>query len=165
MATHRISLLGPATLPDASGSVFFEPSSVKDSNDRYPRLVLIFNDTAGKIGCSGRFKVPANYVGTASILVCWKATATSGDVVWDFDYTAVANGESGDPSADQESVTVTDTADGTARDLNEASMSLTSSNLAAGDEVFFTLSRDGAASDTMAAAAILEGAYLVYADA
>lgn len=166
MATHRVGIIGAATLPDSSGNVFFESSSVKDTNDRYPHLVAIFNDTATKIGLRGRFQVPQNYVGTPAIVVAWKSTAITGDVVWDFDYTAVAVGESADPSTDQESATVTDTAAGTTLLLNEASIPLTAANLAAGDEVLFTLSRDGAvAGDTMAAAAILEAAYLEYADA
>lgn len=166
MATHLIPLIGSAALPDSSGSVFFEPSEIKDSNDRYKHTVLIFDDVSLKIGISTRVRVPQNYVGTPVVVVVWKATATSGAVVWDVEYTSVANAESLDPSSDQEAVTAATTTNGTARTRQETTLALTAANLAVGDELLLKLSRDGAdAADTMAAAAIVEAVYLRYADA
>jgi hypothetical protein len=167
MATHRIPIFGFGTVPDTSGNVFFEPYDVKATNDVWDRLVLIFNDTATRLGVHGGFTVPKNYVGTAKIIVVWTSTATSGDVVWDFDYRAVGgdDSESLDQSGTQESVTVTDTAPGAAHRRMEASMTLTSSNLAVDDEVEFTLFRDGTASDTIAAAVIVFQVLFEYADA
>ena len=167
MTTFRMPILGWATLPDSSGSVFCEPQAIKATNDVFPQLVWIFNDTATRIGLGGRFTVPKNYVGTAKIVVVWSATATSGDVVWDCDYRAVGGNdtESLDQAGNQESVTVTDTAPGAAHRRLEALMTLTSTNLAVDDEVEFTLFRDGAASDTMAAAAMVYAVLFEYADA
>ena len=168
MTTFRLPILGWATLPDTSGSVFCEPQSVKATNDVFPQLVWVFNDTATRIGLGGRFTVPKNYVGTAKIIVVWSATATTNNVVWDFEYRGVGgdNAESLDQTGNQESVTVTDAAPGAAHRRLEASMSLTSSNLAVDDEVEFTLFRDGAnASDTMAAAAMVYAVLFEYADA
>lgn len=166
MATHRI-YFGGLLVPDTSGNVYPQPASINDANDLYPTVpVIIFADTSTKIGASCVIPIPKNYVGTPKIGVRWKTTATSGDVVWDVDYRAIANNEPGDPSTHQEALTVTDTADGTARDLNDAEVSLTAANLAVDDSLFVTVSRDGASgSDTMAAAAELVDAWFEYADA
>lgn len=168
MATHRIPVLGWATVPDTSGNVFFEPYTVKATNDVWGRLVAIFNDTATRLGLRGGFTIPKNFVGTPKIIVVWTSTATSGDVVWDFDYRAVGGDdtESLDQAGTQEAVTVTDTAPGAAHRRLEASMSLTAANLAVDDEVEFEIFRDGAAAgDTMAAAAIVFQVLFEYADA
>ena len=168
MATHRIPILGWGTVPDTSGSVFFEPYNVKATNKVWDRLVLVFNDTATRIGCAGGFTVPKSYVGTANIIVVWTSTAITGDVVWDFDYRAVGGNdtESLDQTLTQEAVTVTDTAPGAVNRRLEASMALTATNLAADDEVEFEVFRDGvAAGDTMAAAAMVFALLFEYADA
>lgn len=168
MATHLINILGPNTVPDSSGDVFLEPYDIKASNDVWKFLVFIFNDTSTRIGLRGMFRVPQNYVGTAKIVVEWSSTATTGDVEWDFDYRAIGGNdtESMDQSGTQESVNNNDTAPGAAHRRLNCELTLTSSNLAAGDLVEFELFRDGTdGGDTMAAAAIFFGAYFSYADA
>lgn len=168
MATHRMSILGANTVPDTSGNVFFEPYDVKATNDVWDLLVCVFNDTATRIGLRGAFNVPKNYVGTASIIVVWTSTATTNNVVWDFDYRAVGGNdtESLDQAGTQEAVTVTDAAPTAAHRRLEASMALTSANLAADDTVLFELFRDGVnASDTMAAAALVFDVLLQFNDA
>lgn len=168
MATHRIPILGFGTVPDTSGDVFFEPYSVKATNDVWKRLVCIFNDTSTRIGLSGGFDVPENYVGSAAIELRWTSTATTGDVEWDFDYRAVGGNdtESLDQATAQESVNQNDTAPSAAHERMVVELSLTDANLAAGDEVEFELFRDGTdAGNTMAAAAILFRASFKYSDA
>ena len=166
MATKILPILGPATKPDASGDVFFEPYSVKATNDVFDQLVLIFNDTAAKDSIYGLFRIPQDYVDTAKILVEWSSTATAGDVEWDFDYRAVAAGESMDQASVQESVNQNDTAPGSTDLRLTAELSLTDGNFAAGDLVPFFLSRDGTdGGDTMSAAAMVFGVYFSYADA
>ncbi len=167
MSTHRIPILGPNTLPDSSGAVYFEPAAVNfQANDRYPHLVAVFADTATKISLGFLFKVPKNYVGTPKIVLVWATTAITGSAVWDVDYRAIADAEDLDPSTDQESVTATSAAPGTARLRKDVSLSLTGTNLAADDVVQGKISRDGAdAADTLAAAAYLVGAFFEYADA
>ena len=154
-------------MPDTSGNVFFEPYNVKGTNDVWDRLVAIFNDTATRLGLAGGFVVPKNYVGAPAIIVVWTATAITGNVVWDLDYRAVGGNdtESLDQVGTQESVTVTDAAPGAAHRRLEASMALTAANLAVDDEVEFEFFRDGAAADTMAAAAILFSLLFEYSDA
>lgn len=167
MATHRISILGPGTIPDTSGNVFFEPFDVKATNDVWDRLVCVFNDTATRIGLHGDFAVPKNYVGAPKIIVVWTSTAITGNAVWDFDYRAVGGNdtESLDQAGTQESVTVTDAAPGAALRRLEAEMALTAANLAVDDEVEFTFFRDGTdVAETMAAAGLLFRLLFEYTD-
>lgn len=169
MATYRLPILAWSCLPDSNGSTYFEPASLNfGTNDLYPHMLIAFADQAAKEGLSGSFVVPQNYVGTANIVPVWSTTATSGDVVWDFEYTAVGGdaAESLDPAANQEAVTGTDTAGGTARRRQELSIALTAGNLAAGDTVLFSFFRDGVnAADTLAATAYLFELFFEYADA
>ena len=166
MATHRIPILGWGTVPDTSGNVFFEPYNIKATNDVWDRLVLIFNDTATRLGCAGGFTVPKNYVGSPRIIVVWTSTAITGDAVFDFDYRAVGGNdvESLDQVGTQESVTVTDAAPGAAHRRLEAAMALTAVNLAVDDEVEFEVFRDGTAADTIAAAVIVFAVLFEYQD-
>ena len=75
MATHRISILNAHTIPDTSGNVFFEPYTVKASNDVWAHLVCIFNDTATRDALYVTFRVPKNYVGSANLIPVWTSTA------------------------------------------------------------------------------------------
>lgn len=104
MATREKPILNSFAQPDTSSNVFFEPSSVKDTNDLHPHMVLVFKDTATRLFISGAFKVPREYVGAPRIKGRWKVAATTGSARWEFDYKAIANGEASDPSANDESV-------------------------------------------------------------
>lgn len=168
MSTHYLNILNAHTQPDSSGNVTPAPNSEWQSNDRYPGTSYKFADssTRDKLGVS--FRIPQNYVSNPSIVCRWATTTNSGKIVQEFDYTSIAVGESGDPSADQESVTSTGTTvPGTARLLFETTSSLTAANLAAGDTVQGQIVRDGAdtTNDTLAAAAYLVGAWFKYDDA
>ena len=169
MAINHIPILGAATLPDTSGNVYAEPAAINlQSNDRYPGMLFVFKDTSTRLKLGIGFEIPQNYVGTAKIGLIWAVTVTSGKVVWEFDYTAIANAESSDPSADQESTSSTGTTvPGTARLITVTEISLTSSNLSVGDWVEGVIVRDGAdtTNDTAAGDAYLLGAYFSYADA
>jgi hypothetical protein len=164
MALHYLSIFGSPTLPDASGNTWFEPASITQTNDRYPQLVPRFKDTATQVAIGGNFVLPLNFVSAPTILVRWTTTATSGNAVWVFAYTAIAVGESLDPSTDQESVTVTTAAPGTSQLEVESSMSLTAGNFTAGDNVQFIIARNGAGADTIAADLIAYQTIFRYAD-
>lgn len=165
MATKRIPILGWATKPDASGSVFAEPSAIKLTNDLYNNMVWVFNDAGTKLSLSTRFMVPKDYVQTPKIVIAWATSVTSGTVQWDIDYRAIADTESFDPTTHQESVNSgTVTVAGTTFLEKVTSISLTSANLAADDVVDMLISRDTSA-DNAAAAALLIWAAFEYADA
>jgi len=168
MATHGISVLGAATLPDTSGNVYFEPAAVNfQANDRYPGLVAVFKDTATRDKLGFAFHVPPDYASSPVIRIIWATTATSGNARWETDYTAIADGESGDPSSDQESVGSTVAAPGTARLLKYTDLALTGGNFAAGDTVQGVIARDGAEAgpaDTIAASLYVYDVQFRYAD-
>jgi hypothetical protein len=111
MASHALSIINGFTLPDVNGDTYMEPSSINlNANDRYPHTVIAFTSQTARRGVYGKFRVPKNYVGTASIVIEWATTATTGNVAWDIDYRAIASNEPFDPTTDQETATVTDTA-------------------------------------------------------
>jgi hypothetical protein len=165
MATHRLNILNWATLPDTSGNVWFEPAAVTQTNDRYAQLVARFKDTSTKDSLGFRFQVPQNYVGTGKFYVCWTSTATSGNAIWTVDYSSAAQSASLDPSADEESLTVTTAAPGSSQTGVVSSMTATAADLAAGDECQGKLSRNGAGSDTIAADLVVYDFYFEYTDA
>jgi hypothetical protein len=163
MATIRKSILGANTVLDAVGDSYFEPYNILATNDIFRHLILRMgaNNAAAptvKSGAYGAFLVPQDFASGATIYIYWTSTLTSGDAVFDFDYRAVGgnDSESLDQTTFQESVSVTDTAPSATNELMQASVSLTSSNLAAGDLVEFYFARDGTdAADTLAGSALV----------
>lgn len=169
MATRRISILTGTTKPDNVGNVFQEPYDILATNDVWQPLVWVFLDSVLRDALHGSCEVPLNYAGTgtAQIIVIWTAAATTGNVVWDFDYRAVGGNdtESLDQATEQESVTATDAAPSAIHERLEAPMTITTANLAAGDTLVFKVCRDGTdGAETMAASAILWDVLLVYED-
>jgi len=168
VATFRTPILGWNVIPDSSGSVWFEPYTVKATNDTWKHIVLVYADTSTRIGVYGAFDVPENYVGTPQIVIHWTSTINTGDVEWDFDYRAIGGdaAESLDQSSVQQSVNLNDTAPGTDDYRMSCTLSLTGSNLAAGDTVEFGLFRDGTdGGDTLAGAVTVHQILFQYADA
>jgi hypothetical protein len=167
MATHEISLLGPQTVPDATGNVWQQPYSILATNLVWKNLVYIFADAGITNYLYGVFTIPQNFVSAPVIVFIWTATATANSVVWGFDYRVVGGTDttSLDQTTAVESVTVTSNAP-TATDRRiRVTVALTSANLAAGSTLEFRLSRNPSnGSDTMAASAELFDALLNYAD-
>ena len=168
MATHRLPILGWNTCPDATGDAFFEPYSIKATNDVWRHLILVLKDTATDHGVYGQFAVPMNYVDTANLVIDWTSTAVAGDAEYDFMYRAVGgdDAESLDQAGSQEDVNSNDTAPSAANERMELTIALTDGNFAAEDTVEFFFSRDGTdVGDTMAAAALVFGLFFEYNDA
>lgn len=157
--------------PSSTAGPRWQPSAVLDANDLYPGIpVLIYPDGSSKISAACQLEVPAFYPSggtgmTVFVLLRWKVNATTGNVVWDLDYTAIAAGESGDPSAHQRSVTVTTAVPGTARLYQDSVLALTAADLAVGDTISLAIARDLAdAADTCAATVELHRAAFVIQD-
>ncbi len=164
MSTHRISILTWAALPDTSGNVWFEPAALTQTNDRYPQIVARFKDSATKDSLGFRFQVPQNYVGNGKFIVNWTTTVTSGNAIWNVDYSSAGQTASLDPSADEENLTVTTAAPGSSQTGVQSSMTATAANFAAGDICQGKLSRNGAGSDTIAADLVVYEAFFEYTD-
>ena len=167
MATQRIPILGFNTLPDTSGNVFFEPYTVKATNDFWKHGHFIFLDTATKDSLYGKFEIPANYVSSAKWYIVWTSTATTGNVVWEMAYRVVGGDDttSLDQSTAVETQSVTDAAPtATDRRLNPT-ITPTAGNFSAGQTCELRFSRDGTSgSDTMAASAQLVSLLFEYTD-
>lgn len=169
MATHRLFVPAIAFLPDTSGNVYPKPSSIDDANDAAPHEILAFKDSGTRILAYTTFAVPKNYVGTPKLIVSWRTTATTGNVVVEVDTKAVADGESMDPaSLNDDNGTSTVAVPGTAGLRKDTSFTLTGT-YAADDIVQLAVARDGAQNsgndDTLAAEWFLEGVFFEYADA
>jgi hypothetical protein len=164
MATHRIPILGFGTVPDASGEVFFEPYSVKDTGTVLDPLVLIFNDSGTVDGVRGSFTVPENYVGSPVLKIYWTANATSGTTQWDWSILVSGSTDDMGAAAARTSETASDTKTGTAFALEIVSITLTAGDYTAGEIATFELFRD-TVTDSMAAAAIVFAVNFEYADA
>lgn len=167
MATVTLDLTG-LLCPDPTNSApcFWGPAALLDTNDLHDGIpVLQFPNGSVKTAASLAIRVPENYVDSLVFVVRWKSTVTSGDVVWDVDYNSVAVGETGDPSGYQRSITVTDTVAGTTNLESECTLTGTDADLAVGDRLQISLSRDLAdGADTMAGTAQLLGFYMQFSD-
>lgn len=151
--------------PNANTSeVFWEPYSVEDTATVLDPQVLAYNNSGTKDGAYGSFRVPEIYVGTASLSIVWTANATTGTVAWDWEVLTRSGAEDMGAAATRTSETVVPTKGGTAFTREEAIITLTDADYAAGDEVLFQLFRD-TVTDTMAAKAVIFSAHFVYADA
>lgn len=167
MATHRVPIFNSHTVPDTTGDAFFEPYTIKATNDVWGHLILVLNDTSTDIGVFGKFAVPVNYVDTANLVVVWTSTAVVGDVEFDFMYRAVGGNdtESLDQAGNQEDVNSNDTAPSAAHERMELTIALTDGNFAAEDTVEYFFSRDGTdGGDTIAAAVLVFGLFFEYDD-
>lgn len=92
--------------------------------------------------------------GNITLRILWNTAATSGDIRLVTTYSAIKSGEA--TNATTQTVTSTDTADGTASDLNEITFTLTGTNFEAGDYIGIKITREPAnASDTLGANAII----------
>lgn len=151
--------------PGVSGNVFWEPASVKGTNNFYDPNNLIFNDTSTKITAHLAHHVPPNYVGSPAYVIYWKTTATTNDWECDIDYTAIGEGETADPSSAQRSLNQEDTAGGSTDLLQILTIAATAADYTPYDYVLANLARDGTdAGDTMAAAVQVLKAFFKYED-
>lgn len=161
--TKRYPILSNGNiLPDTSGNVWLEPAALTQTNDRYPQMVARFKDTATKVSLGFRFQVPMDYVGGGKFYTNWTTTATSGNAIWDVDYSSATQTASLDPSADEESLTATTAAPGASQTGVVSSVVATAANFTAGDICQGALSRDGASSDTIAADLVVYDFYFEY---
>lgn len=150
------TIFNQSTRVDGTGNVSLANYATLATNANFPANVFVFPDPAADEKVSGSFQVPEDYSSGANILLTWTAVATSGNVDWGFDYRAISGNdtESLDQSTFQEQVNATDAAPSAAHERNQITISLTDSNIAAGDTIEFTLKRR-TNNDTMADDAIL----------
>lgn len=169
MATRDYHVLGFQTLPDVTGDVFFEPYSVKATNDRWKYGIFVFNDGAAAESLFFAFPVLRGYVSAPKIVVWWTSATTAGNIVFDFKYRAVGGSdlESLDQTGESEAVLGGALSGPSAVDERmESKITLTAANIVVGDLMQCELIRDPTdANDTKAAAITIHGVLFEYADA
>ena len=174
MATHRLSILGPTTQPDATGltfmgNIFVEVATIHGSG-LVNNMVMTMKDSAADTGFYGTFQVPQNYVGTPVIHVTGVLDGTIGTTIISFqiDYLPVADNETVDAGWGQQLIFNTADLDSGTAYTTEDLLTLTSgamtSTLVVGDEVFYYFKRDVTA-DTFVGDFHLTGLYFQYSDA
>lgn len=165
-------LLGGST-PDTSGKAWWEPYEILATNDKWKLDILRVDEDINNnaqlstkvVFARGSFRVPADYVSNAKIVIQWTSTKTTGDIYFGADLRTV--GGDGTTSLDQataeESVNVTDSMAATAHFRMEATLTLTGGNYSPGETVEFELFMDGTqGADTLAGARILFSAFFCY---
>lgn len=127
-----------------------------------------FDDTANEHLCIV-FRMPGNYASAPVLKIDWYAAATSGDVVWCAELSAISESDAATPeNKTGDSINaVDDTVDGTTKELNQCSISISNADsVAAGDLVMLVLYRDAedasGNTDTLSGDAYLLGALLEY---
>lgn len=170
MATFKPSMLNGSNNPDISNNVWWESGGIAKTNAFFREGLWRFkNAGSAKIKLGGRFTVPNNYnaSGTTLIIVKWTTTATSNNLVWGFEYRSIAGDDSNslDQSTAVETLSVTDVAPGAAWRQLLPTMTVTASNIAAGDTLQYNFYRDkSSGSDTLAADGFLVDLIFSYTD-
>lgn len=165
MAEHRVSAAGWQFKPDSTGSVFFEPYSVKASNDRWDYMVGVFEEHDSNVSAQGKRDIPQNISSGGTFDIEWTASKAGGNVVWGVAYRVVGDSESFDQTGDQSAFSSSEvSAPSSADNRITTSIGLTSSELTAGSALQWELSRQTADS-ALTGPVTLHGAYLRYDDA
>lgn len=153
-------------------SILLTPGSATVSNDNPPAMIAtegtmtpnaVFVQAAFDPDTDEHlfwtFAMPSDYSSGGSLVVLWRTTATSGNVVWAGQVSAVTAADADTPleHAWSTAATATSAANGTeASRLVSASITLNMDSAAAGDLVSLNFSRDANnAADTCTADAIL----------
>jgi len=154
MATGEIDLFN-ATIKPVGNSCWLEPATVAAVSGIHEGMLLISDNVPSATGIKGSFRVPADYDPNTdpTIELVLDANATSGVARCEAQYRGVADAEGlAQTTYGTTGKTVDVTMPGTAFLRKSATITLTGTDLAAGDEVQFYLFRDGGhANDTLAA--------------
>lgn len=122
------------------------------TNTTMMRGVAEFPDTDGDFSIQTKIRLPLGWVGTIDLYGSWRTSLTSGDVAWQVQTACSADGEPED-SAWNTAQVITDTAKGTANQINDFALAgLTTTGCAAREYLRIKLTRNRThASDTLGA--------------
>jgi len=142
MATHCFPILSGVLPLDANA--YLAPYLVANAATTQNFLCWRMSGTADS-QLSGLFRVPANYVGTPALKITWTSQTTTGNCVFNFRHRTMTAGSSladisTSPTERADTVT-TSSKPGAADQVEEDSISLTTTDLAAGGLVYFELER------------------------
>lgn len=116
--------------------------SAGSTNTNMMRGILDFPDSDGDYSVQRSFSLPPDWTGVLDVRFGWKAAATSGDAVWQFQWACIADAEVEDVAWSTAS-TVTDTAKGTTLQENDASIiGITLTGCAASEQFYGRILRN-----------------------
>ena len=167
MATHRLPIGFGSLFPDNEFASFI-PYDLVDTGTTRNAIVLNF-DAASDGEVSGTFEVPQNWVGTTNLIVKWTSEGTSGNFDIEFLHRAVADTQRVDTNttpATQTNTLIAAAPTGSAGELEEDSISLTTTDWAVGEMIQFQFRRDAndATNDTLASDAQVWQLLIEYSD-
>ena len=148
MATHRVNLLNSSIIP-LDGNCFFAPYSVENSGTTQDPIVLHMITSVVSM-VKGVMRVPENYVGTPLLSVFWTSETTTNTVDFKFRHRTVGDGELLDISTsptELEDVTTNNGGPATASHAVLDTIALTTTDLTAGQLMYFEFERDGVTDD------------------
>jgi len=132
---------GTATSNFDDSPLLTEPAAACVAGTNITSARLDFDDATDE-GMQISFVLPTGFTGTVDFDFYWHGTAIVNEVVWALQTVCVADGETLDPAFNT-AQTVTDTAKGTANQLNIATIStVTLTGCAAGERMFLHMFRD-----------------------
>ena len=165
MSTHRMNLLNSSVRP-FDGNCFFSPMSTEVSTTQDPIVLHMITSVVSYI--IGVIRIPENYVGTPVVSVFWTSTTTTNTVDFDFRHRTIGAGESAiiatSPSELTADGTVNNGGPATANFLVLDTLPLTTTDITAGQLMYFEFERDGVTDDKVDTITI-HGLHFEYDDA
>lgn len=168
MATHRLPILGPMTVPETGR--FFAPVSTQltltGANGGDLCCVMPDPNGTGDLGIRGSFHVPQNYVGTPVLVIqgILDGAPTTTTIAFGFRQQALADNEAYDVALDAEQITSASSVSHVDEDVYDTTITLTGADYAAGRLVVFHFYIDDNVH-TYTGNFLLTGLFFQYADA
>lgn len=173
MATHRIPIMGPNTVPDTTGTVFVDNvgNQITATNEVGNQNCLVVTDHSADNGFYGDFGTPQNYASAPKIVVSGIFDGAPGageDLGFTFQGLTLAVNEAADQAYGTED-TVQDTDIGSTgtnysdEDYFEFSITLSNLTPVAGERIFYFFARDDA-STTYTGRLLILGLEFEYSD-
>ena len=142
--TGRVRMLNNTVIMDGNGQ-FPDASSNHYSTGTFDSKIWVIPDNGNIQDFSGNFLVPQDYSDAANMVIIFTdTTLLAGNMNVDFTYSANADNESTDDTADQTLSNQTHASSTTTQLINTFTIALTDANFAAGDYVQWNLAFDTA---------------------
>ncbi len=150
MATHRIPIISFSARP-LNGNAYFAPYSTVNAGTTQDPMVLVMITSVVSV-IKGLFRVPENYVGTPVLSIIWTSETTANTVDFKFRHRTISGSDAelldiATSPTELEDTSVNNTGPSAASEKMLDTISLTTTDLLAGDIVYFEFERDGVTDD------------------
>ncbi len=150
MATHRISLLNFSIRP-LDGNTWFAPYVTINSGTTQDPIVLVMKTAVVGV-VKGVIRIPENYVGTPVLSIVWTSETTTNTVDFKFRHRTTDGSDTelldiSTSPTELEDTSVNNGGPSAASEQMIDTISLTTTDLAAGSMMYFEFERDGVTDD------------------